>query len=507
MRSFMGLSIYNMATAATAMQCISMIAYFNPVPQVHVNNENCIPPDCEYLEEDQLHPREKFLLSDFPPPPPKGFQPSFYEYYFGSAGKAKEFNGSSEYLRFRKDDRDKFLFLSAEYNLHDSLNPKYMLKFLSDINKKFDLKYKVVKTYDEICREVERASKIGKLGNVLIHAPASTEFMCIADDCKGSDGYIYKDKEFLNCFRGLDLSGKITLLGAKAGASYYEGYRDNLAQKMATGAKRTVIAATDSIYLGRTEMPVLDDFEVFHDNLKDKDIFDFFRTKKNIFKIFHPIYSNCVDVFKDKIHDREEVALQTIRDETIKKSTLIQPTEFDDPRQKFLYLSMEADHNGALNPQQNPELFETLSKNYDFKFKVVKSYDELCKEVKEAADTGKLLNLIINGHGNSNIIHIAGPENSWDSYMYRNRDLAKCFDGLDPSATITLFVCSAGEPKNGNLNDNIAATIAKETQKAVVASTEKSFSALRKIVSIYPFEITHPSKNDPNKNIYKTFNP
>jgi hypothetical protein len=500
----MGLTVYNTMAATAAFITLPALVYF--LSEDHPYNPDCLSSPCPDIIEGNHHSREIKALNES-----SAFDATFYESYFSGIKK------DQEYLRFRKDDsREKFLYLSMEEDFNGASDPKHMPKFLSDINKKYDLKYKVIKSYDEICQEVEQASKIGKLGNVLIQGHGSRAGIHISGPSHIWDNYIHEDREFLNCFRGLDPSGKITILSSDTGVSKNGSSKESLAQKIATAAKRAVISAIDRTFAGHTEMPNLDDFEVFHADSKSAT---FFFKGKNTFKIFHPIYENCINFFKDRIHAREQMAVETIKKETIGKSTLIQPTEFDDlqdvlrlckddPRQKFLYLSMESDAEGqyALSPERNPEVFEKLSKNYDFKFKVISSYDELCQEVKESTKTGKLLNLVINGHGNPNGIHLSG-ENIWDNYVHKNRDLAKCFNSLDPSAKITLFVCSAGKPQNGNPNDNIAGEIMKNTQNMVVASTELSYSDRRRIVSIDPFEITHPSEKDPKSNIYKEFNP
>jgi len=481
-------------------------------PPIILNTPNCLDPDCPDLVESQLHPREIKALKEF-----SSFDISIFERYFSEISK------NQEYLRLRKDDpREKSLFLSANYSFNGALDPKYLSEFINTLDKKFDTKYTVIKTYDDICHEISEAAKIGKLANVILQGHSNQDGMLIDDTTAQTEhGWYYtsksaeldKRKDFLNCFKGLHPSGKIILLGSYMGRPKEGNPKDNIAQKTATLAQRTVIAPIDMTYSGYTKIIDALDAEIFHPS-------DFIWKTKNIFKVFHPIYENCINVFKDKIHEREQLAIETIKNETLQKSTLLRSTEFedlqdilrlckDDPRQKFLFLSMESDAKGqyALSPERNPEFFEKLSKNYDFKFKVVKSYDELCQEVKEASKTGKLLNVVINGHGNPEGIHISGDSKILDAWVHKKRNLAKCFNSLDPSAKITLFVCSAGEPQNGNPNDNIAGEIMKNTQNTVVASTEKSRSDWRRIVSIDPFEITHPSKNDPQANIYKKFSP
>lgn len=504
------------------------------------------------IAEDQLHPLEKRVLNGVSPSVmiEDGFPFNFYEYYFGNEDR-------KEYLRFRRDDpKDKFLFLSSQdsYGFDPGMGaekPKF--KLLSDINKKFDLKFKVVKSHNEICEEVKQAAKIGKLVNVFIDANGDSEKICLSEyiSCLSdkfcgvpydklcsisnqlcgiydkvcnsnkikylNDIDINEKKEFLECFKGLDPSGKIILLSNLAGAPNENGNpKENIAQKIATAAKRAVIAPVEW-FIYRTEMPKVEDFEIF--DTASSNLFDMmFRRGKNIYKLFHPIYESCLQIFKNNIHAREQLAIETITNETSKKSTLIQPSEFDDlqdllrfckddPKQKFLYLSMEADHNGALHPRFVPHILEPISKEYDLKFKVVKSYEELCNEVKEAAKIGDLLNIIINGHGSPQGTHISGT-NTLDNYIHMKRNLAKCFEGVD-LAKITMFSCSTNAPVDGNPKNNIAHSIADARKDTVVAPVGDLYATRIKLTSINPFEVYHASQCDQydcksNENTFQT---
>jgi len=501
----LGLTLYNVATTLPCWILPSLSICAPPL-----NTPNCLTPDCPDLVESQLHPREIKALKEF-----SSFDISIFKRYFSEISK------NQEYLRLRKDDpREKSLFLSANYSFNEDLDPKYLSEFINILDKKFDTKYTVIKTYDDICHEISEAAKTGKLANVILQGHSDQNGMLIDGTTVQTEHGWYasesakldRSKEFLNCFKGLHTSGKIILLGGYMGAPKKGNPKNNIAQKMATLAQRTVIAAIDMTYAGYTKIIDALDAEIFHPS-------GFIWKTKNIFKVFHPIYENCINVFKDKIHQREQLAIETIKNETLQKSTLLQSTEFedlqdilrlckDDPRQKFLFLSMESDAEGqyALSPERNPEFFETLSKNYDFKFKVIKSYDELCQEIREASKMGKLLNLVIDGHGNPNSIHISG-EKTWNNYLHKNRDLAKCFNSLDPSSKITLLACETGKPQNGNPNDNIAGDIAKNAKLILFAPNEKTKAIDTKITSIEPFEISHPSKMNPNENIFKKFNP
>lgn len=538
----MSITLSSMTVAAScfALQMGSVLA--SAASQLN----ECQPPMCTDISEEQLFPLEKRVLNGLPPlvTIADGFPFNFYKHYFNNEDR-------KEYLRFRKDDpKDKFLFLSSSDSLGFAAHmgaerPKFRL--LSSINKKFDLKFKEVKSYKEICEQVEQAAKVGKLTHVLLDANGDREKICLSDyisclvvdtffdlmnqgainknsDPTVSQAYEFLNKvrnskdvditeknEFLECFKGLDPSGRITLLTSFAGAPNEKGDpKENIAQKIATAAKRTVVAPTQSwVFTGG--MPQVEDFEVF-DTASSNFLDIIFRTGKNAYKIFHPVYKNCVDVFKDKIHSREQATVDVVKDELSKKSTLVQPEEFDDlqdllrfckddPKQKFLYLSMEADHNGASHPKHLSEILERLSKEYDLKFKTVKSYEELCNEIKEATKIGQLMNIVIHGHGFPGGIHISGDSVDENRYMieknwiHMKRDLAKCFEGADLSK-ITLFSCNTSAPLFGNVNENIANSIADATKNTVVAPVEKVWPKRIKLVSLDPFEVTHPSQCD-----------
>jgi len=454
----------------------------------------CKPPDCEYVIYEKLHPKERDLLNSF--------SPSFYEKYFGDAQHFNNFEGSPEYLRFRKDDpREKFLFLTAHGDEDiECVNPKLIASTLQDINKQYDLKYKVIKSYEEMCEEVDQASKIGKLSNLVLHRKC----------------WISKCSDLISCFKGLDLSGKITFLDSHAVSTTLDPETNNtIVQEIATMAKRTIVAPTSSLCTKLFKVSETNGFEMFQ---HERTVKNFFKnivgsttvdSSNNVFKIFNPIYKDCVNIFKNKIHAREQAAINVVKKATASKSILVQPDEFndlqdllrfckDDPKQKFLYLSMEADKSGALQPKYVSQILEPLSKEYDLKFKLIKSYDELCREIKEATESGKLTNIVIDGHGHPEAIHISGltePMDHTTELIHKYKDLAKCFEGADLSK-ITLFSCTTAAPWNGDPKNNIAHKIADATKVTVVAPLESISGTNTKLTSLNPFEVYHPSECD-----------
>ena len=472
------------------------------------SDPDCQAPDCIEIDENKLHSREKKLLN---------ISPSFFAHYFSKPENTKE------YLRLRKDDsRDKVLFLSSEFD-DAYTDPVKKFPLLKGINQKFDLKFKVVKSHKDICHEINQASKTGKLAHVIIDAAGTAAGLRLAK--RPTNEWLNSKNEFLKCFKGLDPSGRIILLGAASGAPLNGNEKESIAQKIATGSKRNVIAPTEPSSAEKVELANIEDFEFFHRSKKSFNLQNFLKfvfhpskdisAKNNIFKLFYPLYKNCLKAQKNKLHPREQKAIEVIKTSTLAKSILIQPIdnfhtslEFckEDPKQKFLYLSMEKDSNGALDPKWNPKLFNTLSKNYDLKFKVVSSFDEICKEFAEAAKAGEFIHVVIDGHGNVEGVHISGF-NHLNNYIHKGKDLSKCFKGLNSSGKITVLACNAALPKNGDPEEIFAKNLARATQRTVTAANEDSFLAKVEITSIKPFEISHPSKKDANKNIYKNFKP
>ena len=85
---------------------------------------------------------------------------------------------TDEYFQFRSDDpREKVLYLSAAHiqdvkpdgkNGLDAFEPELVRTILTRLDETFDLKFKVIRSYEEICKEVKEASLFGTLAYVTI---------------------------------------------------------------------------------------------------------------------------------------------------------------------------------------------------------------------------------------------------------------------------------------------------------------------------------------------------
>ena len=492
----MGLIHYIAPNALTAFSftsfgLISLASAYKPYPKEPIEPMYCDAPGSTF---GQVHPRETRLE--------QLVSPWFYEKWFGNSENPKD------YLTFdKKDLREKFLFLSAEEDQNGLLEPQNILGLLKDINRKYDLKYRVVKSVDDICREVKEASQQGKLSNVFIDAHSDSFGMCLSN-CKSQQGWLHKFLDYKDCFKGMDPNGKITLYGSKTGESVAGNPKDNIAQKIATDSKVQVIAPIDHVSPSGIQVS------------NAKGGFEIYQKKENkdkLFKSFQPVFDKCTNI-KNPLHPREKEAIEVIKKEVTENSQIIHTDEFenhilnlckDNPKQKFLYLSMEADHEPfALKPENKKDVLEKISNHYDLKFKVVTSYAEMCKEIEEASILGEIVHLIIDGHGNREGIAISDKEwiYLYPGYVdYRDFD---CFKDLSSSTKITLLTCRTGQPnKQGNLNDNIANLIAKKTGKEVISPIELMDARKVKIESIDNFDIFHPCDNNEKENLFHKFNP
>ena len=165
------------------------------------------------------------------------------------------------------------------------------------------------------------------------------------------------------CFSPLSPHGKIILFSSETGASH----KDNLAQKIANEAKRTVIAPSELIYCEHVSAFHVYQLTLFHRSTNG--------LLKNAFKVFHPVYQKYKKVFEDKLHQREKEAAEGITKHFKGKSWLPVPASFqesqehlrfckDNPRPKLLFFSGLADYKNALDPSDHQELSSLLAEHY-----------------------------------------------------------------------------------------------------------------------------------------------
>jgi len=327
--------------------------------------------------------------------------------------------------------------------------------------------------------------------------------MCLSN-CNSQEGWLHKFRDYKDCFKGMDPNGKITLYGSKTGESVAGNSRDNIAQKIATDSKIQVIAPIDHVSPSGIQLSDSANFEIYQKN----------NSGDKLFKSFQPVFDKCTNI-ANPLHPREKEAIEVVKKEITENSQIIHPDDLetyllemchDNPKEKFLYLSMESDWNGALKPEHKKKVIEKISSHYDLKFKVVKSYNEICKEIEQAAKIGEIVHLVIDGHGSIGSIDISGKDQMHLNPLSYNYKDYSCFKNLSPSTKITLLTCSTGKPNaHGNVNDNLANLIAKKTGKVVISPIDLIKATEIKIESIDDFYVFHTDKK--NGNLFKKFNP
>lgn len=198
---------------------------------------------------------------------------------------------ANEYLQICSDDpRKKLLFFVAEHDKNDAIEPKFTPATLGLFADRFDLQYKVVKSSSEICQSIDQAAKAGSIANVIIlsHGTA-TDGMLLSKDANGKEIRLDKPKY---CFSKIEKEGTIVLMGGSLGQNGDD--KNNIAQKIANKAQRTVLAASCPIFPDNTKIQSLNPLMMEHP--KYSGMYNFFlmgcsENNANHFKAFHPIAS------------------------------------------------------------------------------------------------------------------------------------------------------------------------------------------------------------------------
>ena len=297
------------------------------------------------------------------------------------------------------------------------------------------------------------------------------------------------------------------LLSSKTGES-----SNSIAQQIATIAKRDVIAPVESIKGINYLLLSYDKLQVFHSS--NGSLF------QNTFKLFRPVYERCAQVYENIIHIKERSAVDSIKENLVKKGLISKTAGFDesqeylrlcpnDPKKKLLLLIAEKEQ---LSAQLNGELFGTLADHFDIKVKAVSDYDQICKEIEQASMTKNLEYVILNINGNEKGLHIVGPAeikiNNWISPYTKN--IKECFSGLKESGKIVLLSGPAAQPGKHGSKDNIAGIIAEQAQRNVVAAIEPVQNGQTEIVSVDPLELYHPTTHQGTQksgNIFRELKP
>jgi len=157
-----------------------------------LHNPNCYVKNCCDLDKNQLHPNEQQAIDAVNSN--RWISPSFKE--------------SQEYLRLRADDpRDKVLFLSTnETKTRRAKDPQVHSNNLQTFNQQFDLKFKALRGYQDICHEINSASNIGKIRDIYIQG--NSGFMLLDAENHGQK-VPDKNKPFSECYSDVYSSEKV----------------------------------------------------------------------------------------------------------------------------------------------------------------------------------------------------------------------------------------------------------------------------------------------------------
>lgn len=184
----------------------------------------------------------------------------------------------------------------------------------------------------------------------------------------------------------------------------------------------------------------------------------------------------------------------------IKKLREHQERAREGDEKSILYLK-EFEEGLNLNDHGIGRLLKILNKNFDLRFKVISTTQEMCEEISAASKINNLKSLIFSAHGVPNAITISDNElivqdpeypNMLNSgnYIIINNVLQlhnisnvdeSCFSGLPPDATISLLSCHTGNSPSG-----IASTISRLSQLDVWAPRDQISSIRTDLSSDIP---------------------
>jgi len=176
----------------------------------------------------------------------------------------------------------------------------------------------------------------------------------------------------------------------------------------------------------------------------------------------------------------------------------------DNLKPKFLYLTGAYDPTNVLSPKFNAENIAALDQEYDVKYAVIDSRQDICDEVRKAARTGKLTNVLIEGLSDRNFFMFS---EGIKGVMEKNQDFSTCFSGLEESGRIVLDSCNTGVADDGNADHSFAQILANGAKRVVVGTIDAIANQHIRILSKKPLMLFHPKRDDRSSNAYKVFFP
>jgi hypothetical protein len=194
---------------------------------------------------------------------------------------------------------------------------------------------------------------------------------------------------------------------------------------------------------------------------------------------------------KQLIDSREPIKQQlTKQEETIKLFCGEEYLYFkqNGPEEKFLILTAEADHNGALNPLLLKSLMEQLSKRFDVKFRTISVVEDIPREITSATQFGPITGMMLNAHGTQQYMLLSyAPNNGSLTNETITPDL---FSGLDPRCVIAIRSCdTASYPYF-----SVAHRVANRSQRVTFAPDNLCYGITVEQLDPLEFSFNTPAK-------------
>lgn len=437
-----------------------------------------------------------------------------------------EWSKIQEFLRLREDDsKEKFLFLSSHFTGNEpkdgQFNPSHLSDLMMFYSRKYDFKFAVIKSLDQICTQIKSAAKTGKLVHVLINAHGTPLHMLLSKPFVGNN--IIYQQAFQDCFDGLDPNGRITLISCSTGKKIQA---INIAQRMADLTKRVVVApnrdikplfitvlkqakANDILYYPNSEIVHFMSC-AFLANPLNAPLFTFTKMcpnipeiNSNVFMPFHPKYKHCTTPPEESKMHLQEIRATRMINSRLASSFLLHKKDHstssystlchDNLKSKFLVLS--ANHletnwlgNNISTLQFPKQVLENLAINFDLKYKVISSITEICSEVNEAAKIGEIAGLIIIGKKIDNTSEPVLKISDGNILDENNTHEFSCLSKVSKNGTIVFLPNTLSSSPTENYASKIAQLIGRKVQ-APICPIEMNLLDLE---STTPFKIYHP---------------
>ena len=197
-------------------------------------------------------------------------------------------------------------------------------------------------------------------------------------------------------------------------------------------------------------------------------------------KIQRFIYIDPREKIKDQLTEQEEIIREFYGEDYLYFKR-------NGPEEKFLILSAESDHNGALHPNRIISVIRQLSQRFDVKFRTISVVEDIPKEIQNATQFGRITGLMLNAHGNSSSILLSYDLNGWLTNKTISPDL---FSGLDPRCVIALRSCRVAS----DLNVSIAYRVANASQRVTFAPDDCPYAITLKQLDPLEFRFESPDK-------------